>query len=157
MVRAKGRKPDVGGSHQPDTPPKFNMEPQNGWVSKFGISFSRGWFSGSMLIFRGVNTWNLLITHCFWLSVWIFGEWSSPQNRRTHLGSCRYTVFLHMIFKLRYRWECGITYVSCPYKTKTDLKTQHNWTISCTARSFIGWLFPYLLTLKKDTSFQACS
>ena len=32
-----------------DTLPKFNMEPEND-----GSSFSRGWFSGFMLNFRGV-------------------------------------------------------------------------------------------------------
>ena len=36
------------------TPPKFNMEPENGWFPK-GISFSRDFFSGSMLNFSGVT------------------------------------------------------------------------------------------------------
>ena len=35
------------------TPPKFNMEPENDGFQK-GISFSRYFFSGSMLNFRGV-------------------------------------------------------------------------------------------------------
>ena len=36
------------------TPPKFNVEPEHGWFPK-GISFSRDFFSGSMLNFRGVG------------------------------------------------------------------------------------------------------
>ena len=36
------------------TPPKFNMVHLKMMVSKFGISFSRDFFSGSMLNFRGV-------------------------------------------------------------------------------------------------------
>ena len=36
------------------TPPKFNMEPGNFLVSKFGISFSKGPpFSGELCLFRG--------------------------------------------------------------------------------------------------------
>ena len=44
-----------------NTPPKFNVEPENDGFQK-GISFSRDFFSGSMLNFRGVffqtlNVW----------------------------------------------------------------------------------------------------
>ena len=36
-----------------ETPPKFNMEPENNCIPN-GLSFSRDLFSGSMLNFRGV-------------------------------------------------------------------------------------------------------
>ena len=44
------------------TLPKFNMEPENDGFP-IGISFSRGWFSGSMFNFRGVFETNLRKFH----------------------------------------------------------------------------------------------
>ena len=44
------------------TPPKFNMEPENGWFPR-GASFSRDFFSDSMLNFEGVATRGGTITY----------------------------------------------------------------------------------------------
>jgi len=46
----------LAGKHDENsfTPPKTNMEPENDGFYIIGISSSRGSFSGSMLVFRGV-------------------------------------------------------------------------------------------------------
>ena len=59
-----------------NTPPRFNMEPPE------GISFSMGWFSGSMLAFRGVKTLKIETLKgnlkYFWWTTW----WTSWHGSR---------------------------------------------------------------------------
>ena len=74
-----------------DTLPETNSSPLKMMVSKFGISSSRGLFSGYMLVPGGVpvgSPENLSFPKNFWpLKKWLTVFWGPPNTPKRHRGS----------------------------------------------------------------------